>query len=142
MIINLGGEIQRFVLFLSFIKDAQMIKKCFLFFVSFLSFSSFAATDVSANCGQALATDNPNFCESFRTVAECHCLAKGYPRLVCHDMSKLYNLMLLVYWSQKSACEHQNETTVQTCMDDWDCYRVGGKDSQGKMCSMTGKSCK
>jgi hypothetical protein len=108
--------------------------------VSLLSFSAFAAI----TCGQALPANDPGFCGSFQSVAVCHCINEsGLGEKVCKHMSMdtLYNLMIAKYKTQQKACDLQHDTTPQTCMDDWNCYRLGGKDSQGQACSSTGRVC-
>lgn len=115
-----------------------MIKILIIFFVGFICLVCFAA---HPHCGRALPTDNADFCDSFKMVAECHCNSAGYPNGLCTNMSNLYHLMILAYWSQKSACKHQTDTSVRECMDAWNCYRLGGKDSRGRLCGLSGKAC-
>lgn len=104
------------------------------------SVSAFAG-DTFLACPQALPTDNPNFCPSFRTSATCHCTAKGMPKSLCQDLDKMYDRMVGMFGSLQKACAFQKDTPTQTCIDDWNCYRLGGKDSQGKLCSSTGNRC-
>lgn len=127
-----------------------MIKRYLVFFIFFLSFSCFASVSNSdqatstanyANCGQATSTDNPGFCKSFHDIAVCHCTSSGLPSSLCNNISQLYDRMIAVYKTQQKACEYQKDTSVQTCMDDWNCYRLGGRDSQGRLCSSTGDVC-
>lgn len=115
-----------------------MFKKFIFCMLSFASFSTYAAT---LACPQAVPTNDPGFCPSFKSVAECHCVASGLPRGMCQDMNLLYNRMISIFGTLKKACEYQHDTDTQTCIDDWTCYRDGGKDSQGRQCSSTGKAC-
>lgn len=101
----------------------------------FLGSSSFAA------CDQALPTSSPNFCPSFKTVAICHCTSSGLPGFMCQDMNALYSRMISIFGSVQKACEYQKDVPARTCMDDWNCYRNGGKDSLGRLCSSTGRAC-
>jgi hypothetical protein len=116
-----------------------MIKSIIFILLSLFSFSCFAATP--ATCSQALPTNNPGFCASFKSVAECHCTASGLPRGMCTNMSLLYDRMISIFGSIQKACEYQHDTDTQTCVDDWNCYRSGGNDSHGRQCSSTGKAC-
>lgn len=116
------------------------MKWIFALFLSFLSFSSFAAP-LYSNCPQALPTNNSGFCASFKSVAACHCKESGLPDGTCQNMQTVYQLMIARFGSIKKACEYQHDTSTQVCVDDWKCYRNGGKDSQGNLCSSTGKVC-
>lgn len=115
------------------------MKKILILIFSCLSFSCFAA---KSSCPQAVPTNDPNFCFSFKSVAECHCTTSGLPRGMCTDMQKIWDRMISVFGTLKAACNYQTDTSPQTCIDDWNCYRIGGKDSRGRLCSATGKSCK
>jgi hypothetical protein len=108
-----------------------------LLFVCILSLPSFALS----GCPQGLPTSDVNFCSSFKTVAICHCTAMGIPRFLCKNMNNLYKTMILRYGSVDNACESQQDTSKQNCLDGWTCYRNGGSNSQGKLCSSTGKAC-
>ncbi|MFA6301822.1 MAG: hypothetical protein WC627_01645 [Legionella sp.] len=92
-------------------------------------------------CARAVPTDNVNFCSSFKSVATCHCTASGLPTEMCKDMGAIYSRMLSVFGSLQRACEYQKATSPQDCVDNWNCYRLGGIDSTGKLCSSTQKSC-
>jgi hypothetical protein len=94
------------------------------------------------NCAKALRSDDGKFCASFKAVAECHCTSSGLPKSMCSDMESLYQRMLVVFETQQNACEYQRDTHTQNCVDSWNCYRVGGKDSRGRLCSSTGKACR
>jgi hypothetical protein len=114
-------------------------------FACFLSFSSFALIPENAfslsECPQGLPTSDVNFCKTFKEVAICHCTATGIPRFLCKNMNTLYNSMILRYGSVENACQSQTDTTQQICMDSWSCYRSGGKNSDGELCSGTGEAC-
>lgn len=105
------------------------------FLVCFLGFSAFA------ECPKALPTNHVNFCASFKSVAICHCTSSGLPSGMCQDMNALYSRMLSVFGSLQRACAFQRSTTPQDCIDNWECYRHGGVDSQGRACSGTQKAC-
>jgi hypothetical protein len=110
-------------------------------FTLFVLFCSFLSLNASA-CEQALANTNPGFCSSFKSVAKCHCVELGLPKGMCDDMNALYGRMMFLFGnSLQKVCEYQHDTTTQTCIDDWNCYRLGGKNSQGALCSSTGKAC-
>jgi hypothetical protein len=115
-----------------------MMKRTVLFLSCFLSFSCYAS---NLGCAQAVPTNDPGFCTSFKSVAECHCTAAGLPSGMCKNMNSIYDRMISIFGSIKKACEYQHDTDTQTCIDDWNCYRTGGKDSQGRLCSSTGKAC-
>ncbi len=113
-----------------------MIKKMVTLAVCLFSFSCFAL----GPCPSAVPTTHPGFCASFASVASCHC-AQTLPKKMCEDVRQIYKLMIARYGSIETACKVQRDTTPQTCMDDWQCYRIGGKDSRGGLCSGSGKSC-
>lgn len=114
-------------------------------FIAVLSFSCFAimpATKMSfTDCPKGLPPADVNFCTSFKEVAICHCTAMGIPRFLCKNMNTLYNTMIMRYGSVENACASQRDTTQQICLDGWSCYRKGGRDSQGELCSSSGKAC-
>ncbi len=92
-------------------------------------------------CGQATPTTDPNFCPTFKAVAQCHCVSSGLPAGMCQDMSLLYQRMVSMFGSIQKACEYQHDTSIQNCVNDWNCYRIGGTDSTGGLCSSTGRAC-
>lgn len=92
-------------------------------------------------CPKALPTDNVAFCPSFKSAAACNCTANGQGPAVCQNMKKMYALMLSMFGDLKSACNFQHNTSAQECIDDWNCYISGGKDSQGRACASSGKAC-
>lgn len=92
------------------------------------------------DCPQALPTSHTQFCSSFADVARCHCSA-SLPQGLCQDVNRIYDRMIQIFGSIEGACNFQKDTETQTCIDDWICYRTGGKDSAGNPCSGTGKSC-
>jgi hypothetical protein len=110
----------------------------FLFLALFLSFPSFAAI---TSCPQAVPVSSPNFCSSFQTAAVCHCTQSGLPESMCQDLNELYVRMIAIFGSVEQACFYQQDTAYQTCVDDWNCYRSGGTDSQGHLCSSNGNKC-
>jgi hypothetical protein len=116
------------------------MKRIFILLTFFSGFSFFAASAYS-NCPPSLPDDNVNFCASFQQVAECHCVQSGLPKKMCQDMNTLYNRMVSVFGSLQATCRYQHDTSVQLCVDNWNCYRQGGQDSSGKLCNSTGKSC-
>jgi hypothetical protein len=126
-------------------KSAALLSIFFSFFfftsTSYAFFLEMFVSPIHANCSQALPTDNPAFCASFKSVAECHCTSSGLPPGMCQDMTTIYNRMVKIFGSQQKACEYQKDVPTQQCMDDWNCYRSGGRDSQGKLCSSTGQVC-
>ncbi|MBA3662117.1 MAG: hypothetical protein H0W64_10335 [Gammaproteobacteria bacterium] len=104
-------------------------------------FLSWFVSPTHSNCPQAVSASHPQFCQSFRAVAQCHCTESGLPAGMCRDMNTIYKRMLAVFGSQQKACAYQKDTQFQTCMDDWNCYLLGGRDSLGNLCSTTGKRC-
>lgn len=115
------------------------MKRSFILVTFFWSLSAFAES-IHSNCPLALPSSDPNFCESFKSVAMCHC-TEALPPGMCQDMATLYNRMIAKFKSLDKACEFQQDTSKQTCMDDWNCYLSGGQDKQGRLCSATGKKC-
>lgn len=96
---------------------------------------------MASNCGKAEPRNTPAFCASFKSIAVCHCTQSGLPGAFCTDMKKVYTRMITVYGTQQKACNNQRDTTAQDCMNDWNCYRLGGKDSNGWVCNGTGAPC-
>lgn len=113
----------------------RMIIALFVCFFSIVGFS------MPTSCPPASSTGTPNFCSSFKMAAECYCTSSGLPRGMCGNMEQLYNRMISMFGSLQRACEFQHNTTAQICVDDWNCYRFGGVNSQSEACSTTGKSC-
>ncbi|OGT36505.1 MAG: hypothetical protein A3F11_11790 [Gammaproteobacteria bacterium RIFCSPHIGHO2_12_FULL_37_14] len=115
----------------------------------FFSFNVYSFSDIlkyfiatkHAQCPFADPVVSANFCASFKTAAECRCTSSGLPSGMCKDMTAIYNRMVSVFGSQQKACDYQKDVSTQECMDDWNCYRLGGKDSHGNLCSSTGKAC-
>ena len=101
----------------------------------------YLVSGLSLACPNALPTDNINFCTSFKSAATCYCTSSGLPAGMCQDMSALYSRMVMVFGSLQRACEYQKYTTTQNCMDNWNCYLHGGRDSQAKLCSSTALAC-
>ncbi len=116
-----------------------MIKQILLVTATTLFSVSVYANEIA--CPQASETNSPTFCSTFKVAAGCHCLAQHMPAKVCADMGKIYDSMLTFFKTLQKACEFQHDTPTQTCIDDWNCYRLGGKDSKGRLCSNTAKAC-
>lgn len=97
------------------------------------------------SCSNALPTDSPYFCSSFKTVATCYCTATGLPSGMCQSMPSLYSRMLSYFGSLKAACMYQQDqlhySSAQDCIDNWNCYLNGGVDSKGRLCSATKLAC-
>ena len=106
-----------------------------------LGFLSVFVPRTHPTCLKAYPPSHTKFCPTFKASAECACTSSGMPSGMCHDMSKLYKRMLMVFSTQKKACEFQRDTSMARCNDSWNCYRNGGKDSAGKACQNTGKAC-
>lgn len=119
-----------------------MLKRIFALTISLCCFSASAMPlEQYSNCPQALPSNHPKFCASFKSIAECHCIEMGLPKGMCKDTHIIYDRMIAMFGSLQKACEYQKDTTVQICIDDWNCYRLGGRDSQGRLCSASGKAC-
>jgi hypothetical protein len=113
-------------------------------FISSTSFAFAPAQDISAfgtACPKAVSTSDAGFCPSFKSVAQCQCVARGLPAGMCQDMKALYDRMISMFGNIKKACDFQKDTDSQTCIDDWNCFRSGGKDSHGALCSSNGLAC-
>lgn len=113
------------------------IRRALLVSILVFSVNAFAETA----CPRAVPTDNPGFCPSFKSVAACNCAANGQGPAVCQNMKKMYDMMIGMFGSLKAACNFQHSSPPQECIDDWNCYMNGGKDSQGKACSGSGRAC-
>lgn len=112
-----------------------MIQRIFAVLMCFFSLSAFAA------CSNAVPTDNPAFCASFKAAATCYCTESGLPPMMCQDMNMLYGRLIAVFGSLQRACEYQKYSSTQDCIDSWSCYRFGGVDSRGRLCSSTQQAC-
>ncbi|HSW70759.1 MAG TPA: hypothetical protein VLH77_02125 [Gammaproteobacteria bacterium] len=110
----------------------------FLFLIIFLTVPCFSAV---TPCPQAEPISSPNFCASFRTSAICHCVLSGLPEGMCQDIPELYERMIALFGSVETACAYQQDASQQTCLDDWQCYRVGGSNAEGQLCSASGNKC-
>jgi len=108
--------------------------------MSFVCFYVSSSVAMIMACPQAAPTTSPNFCSSFKAVAECHCAA-SLPKSMCADMQQLYKRMMAMFGSVEKACKFQHNTSTQNCIDDWNCYRNGGQSSDGALCSGTGNAC-
>lgn len=115
-----------------------MLKTATSALVLLLSSSTFAMT---MTCPPAVPDSSSNFCSSFKSVAHCYCTSAGLPSFMCKDMGKIYSRMVALYGSVQKACAHQRHTSAQECIDDWQCYLKGGKDSKNQLCNGTGRSC-
>lgn len=115
-----------------------MIKPAIFILGCCISLASFANTMA---CPGASATTSPGFCLSFKAAAKCYCTSSGIPGGMCSDMTKLYQRMISMFGTLQKACQYQKNTSTQECIDDWNCYRLGGKNSKGGLCSGTGKAC-
>ena len=111
----------------------SMFKKGLFLVVAFLSISAFA-------CPDATSTDDVNFCASFKTATICYC-SEALPGCGRLSMNQIYSLLLTRYRTLEAACRSQSHTDAQTCIDDWNCYRLGGMDSHGRACNSTQLAC-
>ena len=100
-----------------------------------------SSVQIAQACPLALNPTDANFCASFQSVAQCHCVAHGLPARLCNDMNVIYQRMLIVYGSLEQACLHQSDTSAQNCIDSWNCYRHGGNLSDNQLCRGTGTAC-
>lgn len=94
-----------------------------------------------AACQSAAPVTSSAFCSSFQSAAQCHCTQSGLPSGMCTKMSSIHARMISMFGSLRKACEYQKDVSVQACIDDWNCYQLGGLTSQGELCSGTGRSC-
>jgi len=109
-----------------------------LFFALFFCLPTYAAMQA---CVPAESPASPNFCSTFDSSAVCYCSSSGLPASMCQDINEIYDRMISIFGSVEMACNYQQEIPVQSCIDEWACYRSGGRDSQGNLCNSTGKSC-
>jgi hypothetical protein len=113
-----------------------MMRRILAVLMCFFSLSAF-----SAACTNAVPTNDPGFCPSFKTAAICYCIASGLPAIMCQDMNLLYARMISVFGSLRKACEYQKYTPPEDCVDNWNCYRLGDVDSRGRLCSSNKNAC-
>lgn len=113
------------------------MKKLFILLFSFIGLSVFVATTQAtqslssitekallARCEHAVPVSNPSFCNSFKSVAYCHCHDEhGMPPAACSDMNRIYEIMIATYHSLQGACSAQHDSSQQECIDDWNFYR-------------------
>ena len=115
-----------------------MIKKIVASSLTLLSLFCFTP---AIACPFATATNDPEFCSSFKLAAQCRCTSSGLPARMCMDMNLLYDRMIIIFHSVQKACEFQHDTTTQNCIDSWNCFRNGGTNTQNELCSGTGATC-
>lgn len=96
---------------------------------------------LAQQCSSGPPIDNPGFCRGFEASAYCECEKRAKIKYFCQSLDQIYRGMLLTYGSLENACRAQSHTSTQKCIDGWRCYRNGGKDSNGHLCSGTGKPC-
>lgn len=96
-----------------------------------------SSTDQASNQCVVASDTVSNFCDLFKSaVTDCSPLPLS--------MHALYAMMVTVYGTLQTACQKQASqygSDPQTCVDQWNCYWNGGKDSHGGLCSGTGKLC-
>jgi hypothetical protein len=103
------------------------MKKLLSLLLCIVSISCFASTtpiSQAAVCPHALPTTNPGFCDSFKSVAYCHCRVEhGMPPSFC-TMDNLVDQMIKLYGSIWKACSPQAQRDVpqQECFDSWTYY--------------------
>lgn len=95
----------------------------------------------AGKCTNAAPTNTPAFCSTFKVAAACYCTSSGLPSGMCQDLEALYKRMLSVFGDLRTACQYQRNTSTQDCIDSWNCYRLGGVNSQNQLCSSTGAKC-
>jgi hypothetical protein len=115
-----------------------MLKKIYL---AALMYGSLFSTAAFSYCSNALPTDDPNFCASFKLVAKCYCTSSGLPAGMCEDMNQLALRLKAVFGSLEKACKSQKYTNAEDCMDNWNCYLNGGVDSRNRICSSNYRAC-
>lgn len=114
------------------------MKKVLVFLMFFVNISCFAATNTQPSlaaplpekmilqvCQRAVPTSDPAFCTSFKASAYCHCHDEhGMPPILCNDMGRLLQIMILTYGSLSNACSPrvQKDVPQQECIDDWNYY--------------------
>ncbi|MES2216989.1 MAG: hypothetical protein V4501_01115 [Pseudomonadota bacterium] len=121
-----------------------MVKKIMVLWLCFISCSSFAM--LRHSCPQAPATTSGDFCSGFKASGYCHCIEEGMDGAVCENMPQVYQLMMDNFHnSLAEACEFgesvEGGVPRQVCIDDWNCYRNGGANSDGGSCQSTGAAC-
>jgi len=125
---------KRFSMFFKAVKLKlwQYILGCILTTVSFA---------VPTFCSYATPSSETTFCDSFKLAAECRCVASGLPKGMCSNMELLYSRMVSMFGSLERACQFQHDTSLEECMEDWQCYRYGGTNGHNEPCSGTGRAC-
>ncbi|MDF1757746.1 MAG: hypothetical protein P1U74_05570 [Legionellaceae bacterium] len=95
----------------------------------------------AGSCPVASPVSSSAFCSSFKVAAQCHCTSSGLPKGMCNNQKLLYKRMIDTFGSLKRACEFQHDTSVQECIDDWNCFLSGGLTSNSQSCSGNGAAC-
>lgn len=121
---------------------------------AFCSLNSYAAANLFAPkpvvyTGACTSSPKPvksdteaNFCSDFKATVQCQC--QFFTGSSCGTMKDIYNNMIGEYGLEggcKFAYAMQWASSVQSCKDQWRCYRNGGKDSKGGLCSEDGHAC-
>ncbi len=120
--------------------------KIFAFVLVFFSVTTFAGPSIfpvssglqdAQNC--SVATDAVStFCVDFKNAVQGCCPLGKLP------MQQIYHLMIATYGTLQTACAKNAAKyggTAQACIDQWNCYWNGGKDSQGNLCDADGNKC-
>lgn len=101
----------------------------------------FSSAIFAYSCPTASPVTSSGFCGSFSVAAECHCISSGLPRGMCKNHRLLFKRLIDTFGSLQKACEFQKDTSIQECIDDWNCYLSGGLTSNSESCSGTGAAC-
>lgn len=107
----------------------------------FVGFAFYALSFVSWSCQQTNAYDSPEFCSLFESIAKCHCQATGLPAKLCSNVPQIYSRMIATFGSIQKACRYQKDTSVQSCLEAWQCYQKGGQLPDGRICNGSGLPC-
>lgn len=94
-------------------------------------------------CPITPAVTSNKFCSGFKKVVTCECdkMAPFNIHYFCRSMSVIKNNMDRYYGGVAKSCKQQKKAPYQDCMDHWNCYLHGGRDSKGHLCNSSGKSC-
>jgi hypothetical protein len=113
-------------------KIESRMKAFLVLIISWASFSCFAASGTqtnftAVNCGHAVPMTNPNFCQSFKAIAYCHCAVEhGMPPSTCNSMPRIKQILEATYGSLWNACSPrvQKDVPQQECYDNWNYYNA------------------
>lgn len=70
-------------------------------------------------CNASTTPGSPDFCNSFKTATQCHCMSTFLPIEVCSNPKMVYSRMISLFKNLDTACKFQKETSPEICVKYW-----------------------